>query len=143
MHFVTGGAFNGKRKWVKQHYPANTTWFSAMEYDRWPVPDENVHSIVILEGLEAWISKEINTGEPADRLLDRNIKKVKKWLEWEQNEENHRLVLVGTDISKGIVPMEKDKRLQRDVTGWFYQKLVEQAERVDLIWYGISETIKK
>ena len=143
MHFVTGGAFNGKGKWVKQHYPPDTTWFSASEYDVWPAPSKNMSSIVILEGLELWVKKEVNAEISADLLLDKNIQKAEKWMEWERNEGNRRLVLIGTDISKGIVPMEKEGRLQRDVTGWLYQRLVARAERVDLIWYGISETLKK
>lgn len=142
MHFITGGAFNGKRQWVRQYYPTGATWFSAADYDIWPVPDKNLDTTVILEGLETWIKKEINVELPADTLLEKNIKSLEKWLEWEQKKENHRLVLIGTDISKGIVPMEKENRLQRDITGWFYQKLVKQAERVDQIWYGISETLK-
>ncbi|MFD1451645.1 bifunctional adenosylcobinamide kinase/adenosylcobinamide-phosphate guanylyltransferase [Oceanobacillus sojae] len=143
MQFVTGGAFNGKGKWVKQHYPEDTTWFSASTYPDWPIPDGNLRSIVILEGLELWVKKEINVELSPDLILDKNIKKIEKWMEWEQNEENQRLVLIGTDISKGIVPMEKENRLHRDITGWLYQRLAARAERVDLVWYGISQTLKR
>lgn len=100
-------------------------------------------SVVILEGLELWIKKEINVELSPDLILDKNIKKIEKWMEWEQNEENQRLVLIGTDISKGIVPMEKENRLHRDITGWLYQRLAARAERVDLVWYGISQTLKR
>lgn len=142
MHFITGGAFNGKEQWVKQYYPTGTTWFLASDNNFWPVPDKNLETIIILEGVEKWIKKEINVDLAADIILEKNIKKLDKWLEWEQKKENRRLVLIGTDISKGIVPMEKESRLQRDVTGWFYQRLVKRAERVDQIWYGISEVLK-
>ncbi|WP_152656885.1 bifunctional adenosylcobinamide kinase/adenosylcobinamide-phosphate guanylyltransferase [Oceanobacillus sp. CFH 90083] len=143
MHFVTGGAFNGKGKWVRQQYPEDTAWFSATEYDTWPAPDEALNSIVILEGLEAWIQRELDRSLSTNILLDRNMNKAEAWLEWEQNKDNRKLVLIGTDISKGIVPVEKESRLQRDITGWLYQRLAAHAERVDLIWYGISETLKK
>ncbi|MCF1601979.1 bifunctional adenosylcobinamide kinase/adenosylcobinamide-phosphate guanylyltransferase [Tetragenococcus halophilus] len=142
MHFVTGGAFNGKRQWVKQYYPTGTTWFLASDYNSWPVPDKELDTIVVLEGLETWIKKEINVELATDIILEKNIKSLEKWLKWEKKKENRWLVLIGTDISKGIVPIEKENRLQRDITGWFYQRLVKQAERVDQVWYGISETLK-
>lgn len=142
MHFVSGGAFNGKRKWVKQRYPENTVWFSAYECNSWPAPAEGLASIVILEGIESWVQKEIDLELSADILLNRNIEKLELWLEWEQQAAEHLLVLIGTDITKGIVPTEKTARLQRDVTGWLYQKVALRAERVDRIWYGIAETLK-
>lgn len=142
MHFVTGGAFNGKRQWVKQYYPTGTTWFLASDYNSWPVPDKELDTIVVLEGLETWIKKEINVELATDIILEKNIKSLEKWLKWEKKKENRWLVLIGTDISKGIVPIEKENRLQRDITGWFYQRLVKQAEQVDQVWYGISETLK-
>lgn len=142
MHFVSGGAFNGKRKWVKQHYPESTTWLSAYECSEWSAPTEGLTGVVILEGIEAWVMKEIDLEFSADILLDRNIEKLELWLEWEQQAAEHLLVLIGTDITKGIVPVDKTARLQRDLTGWLYQKIALRAERVDRIWYGIAETLK-
>lgn len=142
MHFVSGGAFNGKRRWVKQHYPVKTTWLSAYERAGWPEPAEGIMNTVILEGIEVWVKKKIDLDLSADILLDRNIKKLEQWLAWEQRETEHRLVLIGTDISKGIVPIDKTARLQRDITGWLYQRIAAHAERVDKIWYGIAEKIK-
>lgn len=55
---------------------------------------------------------------------------------------SRKLVIIGTDISKGIVPLEKENRLWRDFTGWVYQDLVAKAERVDVIWYGINQIMK-
>lgn len=51
-------------------------------------------------------------------------------------------MLIGSDISKGIVPMAAEDRWWRDTTGWVYQDLVSAAERVDVIWYGISQKLK-
>ncbi len=63
-------------------------------------------------------------------------------LHWEQAEPTRKVVLIGTDFSKGIVPMEPERRKWRDVTGWFYQDLIKKAERVDQIWYGLSTQVK-
>ena len=39
MYFVTGGAFNGKSKWVKAYHQItsdNCSWFSAYQLDPFP-----------------------------------------------------------------------------------------------------------
>lgn len=69
-------------------------------------------------------------------------KMLQSWLEWEDDEPERCLVLIGTDIGKGIVPMEKENRLWRDVAGWFFQDVAMRAENVDVIWYGLRQTIK-
>ena len=143
MHFISGGAFNGKRKWVKKQYPEYTAWLSAYENSVWPTPSEQLTGTVVLEGIEAWVKKEIDPAISTDILLDRMRYKLEQWLDWEQQETSHLLILIGTDISKGIVPIGKTERLQRDVTGWLYQILASRAERVDRLWYGIAETLKK
>ena len=61
------------------------------------------------------------------------------------NKKNYqrKLVVIGSDITKGIVPVEKENRLWRDVTGWAYQDLAAQADKIDIIWYGCNQTIKQ
>lgn len=144
MHFVTGGAFNGKSKWVKEHYKLNAAphlWFSA--YQGNPVPEnrENWLDFVILEGIEKWVQKwngqlAIHEIRGKWRIL------LQSWIQWEKEAEHRKLILIGTDISKGIVPMLAEERNWRDVTGWVYQDIAETAEKVDLIWYGICQKIK-
>lgn len=132
MHFVTGGAYNGKRQWVRDRYP-EAKWISA--YKRSPILTELDGSVVVLEGLEQWVRENSCTREEWKRQLD-------KWLAWEGGDLSRHVVLIGTDISKGIVPMEKEYREWRDLTGWLYQDVVAVSKQVDLIWYGINQTIK-
>jgi adenosyl cobinamide kinase/adenosyl cobinamide phosphate guanylyltransferase len=37
----------------------------------------------------------------------------------------------------------RENRLWRDVTGWAYQDLSAMADKVDVIWYGLNQTIKQ
>ena len=127
---------------MKQHYPGDVTWLSAYENEVLGAPTLELTATVILEGIENLVRKEIDPDTTAAILLDKVIEKLEHWLEWEQQESSHKLVLIGTDISKGIVPIDRSDRLQRDVVGWIYQKMVERAERVDIIWYGMAQTIK-
>lgn len=135
MHFVTGGAFNGKRKWVKKQYP-EAMWISAYHTDSWP-QDLNQYDyfIIVLEGLETWV-KELSI----DRGKWRGY--VRGWLKWEQKAPSRKVVIIGTDITKGIVPREKENRDWRDLTGWVYQDVAAVSRQVDVIWYGIPQTIK-
>ncbi|GAM12206.1 hypothetical protein SAMD00020551_0337 [Mesobacillus selenatarsenatis SF-1] len=67
---------------------------------------------------------------------------IQKWLEWENQDSQRKVILIGCDISKGIVPMVSEDRRWRDITGWIYQDIMSVAERADVIWYGISQKLK-
>ncbi|MFA1821991.1 bifunctional adenosylcobinamide kinase/adenosylcobinamide-phosphate guanylyltransferase [Virgibacillus oceani] len=145
MHVVTGGAYNGKAGWVKQCYELSDkyhTWISA--YERVPCPDDLSKyntDLIILEGVEQWIRRKVAEENTA---FTRNAGKalIEKWVGWTQQHPGYQLVVIGTDISKGIVPIEQVDRKWRDMTGWFYQDLVENCERFDVIWYGINNQLK-
>lgn len=146
MHFVTGGAFNGKSKWVKEYYQLVDTpylWVSA--YEGGLVP-ENLNefgegSLIVLEGIEIWLRDWIEQLD-IQRAREKWQLLLLSWLEWERADRQRKIILIGTDITKGIVPIRAEDRKWRDITGWAYQDVVKSAERVDHIWYGISQQIK-
>lgn len=144
MHFITGGAYNGKRKWVKKYYKKDQYWWLSA-YDADTLIERvgtELPSIVILEGIEKWIHAQIDSTFSSDMLLNNVRHLFTPWLQWEEADSRRKLVIIGTDISKGIVPIDKRDRLWRDITGWTYQDLAGRAERADIIWYGMEETIK-
>ena len=144
MHFVTGGAFNGKSKWINEYYQLRDTphvWISGYHEAAIPEKPPTVESIIVMEGIEVWLkfwTERLNIQEARDRwqLF------LHSWLQWEKETVKRKIILIGTDISKGIVPMLPEQRKWRDMTGWAYQDAVKVAERVDLIWYGINQQIK-
>lgn len=142
MHFVTGGAFNGKRDWVREKYP-DAVWLSAYRGDllMGDMTENSANDIVVFEGLEVWV-REILTEKSLEesRIYFRNV-----WEglhSWEKGKYNRRIVIIGTDITKGIVPIDREQRIWRDLTGWVYQDLAKKCESMHVIWYGISQTIK-
>ncbi|MCM2532851.1 bifunctional adenosylcobinamide kinase/adenosylcobinamide-phosphate guanylyltransferase [Neobacillus pocheonensis] len=144
MHFITGGAFNGKRVWVKNRYMVTKgdRWLSA--YDHAPLPTDLTameEDLIILEGIEIWL-KKLTREFNANKCRKIWNSCLGNWLMWERAKVNRKLVVIGTDITKGIVPMEKENRLWRDVTGWAYQDCAKVAEKMEIIWYGINQTIK-
>lgn len=136
MHFVVGGAFQGKRKWVVEHYRLTEVahvWCSG--YTQAAVLPGEVHAhMVVFEGLEAWIR----------RLPERAYWEsfFQAWYEWERGADGRYVIWIGCDITQGIVPLEKEERQWRDVTGWCYQQLAKQCTRVDRIWCGLAERMK-
>jgi adenosylcobinamide kinase / adenosylcobinamide-phosphate guanylyltransferase len=144
MHFITGGAFNGKRSWVKNRYMVTEVdrWLSA--YDNSPLPTdltEMEEELIILEGVETWL-KDLTKEFDSNKCRKIWNSCLDNWLTWERTKLNRKLVVIGTDITKGIVPLEKENRLWRDVTGWAYQDCAKRSEKMDIIWYGINQTIK-
>ena len=142
MHFVTGGAYNGKAKWVKNHYTIDidhVQWISA--YRDEPLPVHFDKDTVVLQGIEAWIKRDASKQEAAViRLNWQEI--IGEWRIWEEAKNNRRCILIGADITKGIVPIEVENRIWRDATGWVFQDIVAASNRVDIIWYGVSQQLK-
>jgi adenosylcobinamide kinase / adenosylcobinamide-phosphate guanylyltransferase len=143
LHFITGGSFNGKRAWVKKTYGLTGTWLSA--YQDKTLPDDFNHitsDLLVLEGIEIWLKETIKSYN-SNKSREIWIDTINQWRTWEEAEPQRKLVVIGTDITKGIVPVEVENRLWRDVTGWAYQDLAAKADKVDVIWYGLNQTIKQ
>jgi adenosyl cobinamide kinase/adenosyl cobinamide phosphate guanylyltransferase len=137
MHFVFGGAFNGKRKWVKHTYKEHEMkWISA--YDDPALPQlAETDGLLVLEGLEVWVKGFITSGSGVKETAAFFEQMVPQWAEGCTG-----LVLIGTEIGKGIVPVNEEDRMWRDACGYVYQRIAQQAETVDQIWYGISTRLK-
>jgi adenosylcobinamide kinase / adenosylcobinamide-phosphate guanylyltransferase len=88
----------------------------------------------VFEGLEAAIRRLPDLGYWGQLFW--------RWQEWERQCPGRTVVWIGTDITQGIVPIEQEDRLWRDVTGWCYQRLAEFCDHVDRIWCGLAERIK-
>ncbi|MGE7778772.1 bifunctional adenosylcobinamide kinase/adenosylcobinamide-phosphate guanylyltransferase [Peribacillus sp. NPDC097264] len=142
MHFVTGGAYNGKTKWVKQFYGLNTEglWLSGYQNDQ---PDfrDFQKDIVVLQGIDAWIGQDVNIMD-VESIQKKWKEILDGWRIWEKEESGRTCVVIGSDLSKGIVPIEKKNRQWRDACGWIFQDVASISTRVDIIWYGINQRIK-
>ncbi|NEX78096.1 hypothetical protein G4Z05_04225 [Bacillus thermocopriae] len=144
MHFITGGAFNGKKAWVKKTYRVtkDDPWISAYKNDLIPINLNGIdRNLIILEGAEQWIKKltEIHNSTKSRELWNHYLN---QWSSWEKEKPERQIVVIGTDITKGIVPLEAENRLWRDVTGWAFQDLAAKSDKIDVIWYGMNQSIK-
>ncbi|MFN7252141.1 MAG: bifunctional adenosylcobinamide kinase/adenosylcobinamide-phosphate guanylyltransferase [Anaerobacillus sp.] len=145
MHFVTGGAFHGKKSWVIKNYQLNEqncSWFNCYEQSESHFNllaysiDTN---IIVIEGAEQIVIDLIKNKKSA-------LPSFQNWLEvllnWEKQSGKRELIIIGTDIGKGIVPTEKLERIIRDDVGRCFQELSLKATKVSLIWYGLQQVLK-
>ncbi len=124
MHVIFGGAFNGKRAYVEQMVQGrNVQWLNVEEDAYVLLPNVEV---IVVSGVEHLLQSKSN------ELLQR----MEKW------HTQAEVVVIATEIGRGIVPMDASLRKLRDDVGRFYQQLFTKASRVTRIWYGISQTIK-
>lgn len=145
MQFVTGGAFNGKSSWVRAYNQINednSSWLSAYSQDILPVSlDHFEKRMVVIEGIEQWVKEWLTELDP-EAVLGKWHALLEKWCMWERAEQGRWVILIGSDITKGIVPSEAENRVWRDVTGRIFQDTASICSRVDLIWYGINKRLK-
>ncbi|QFF97903.1 hypothetical protein PB01_03220 [Psychrobacillus glaciei] len=124
MHVIFGGAFNGKRTYVEHLvHGRSVQWMDAAEDIPVLLPQTEV---IVVVGVENMMEPELN------KLLE----------QLEQWGEQAEVIVIATEIGRGIVPMEASLRQLRDEVGRFYQHLFTKADRVTRIWYGIAQTIK-
>lgn len=146
MHFVMGGACNGKAEWVRNLYDTcqypRERWIKAYEClcEDW-ISESATDSLVVVEGIEYWI-RELSLQHESDTVRKIWKETLLKWNGWEMEGCKRKIVIIGSDITRGIVPVEKMDRKWRDDAGWTFQDTVQLCDRVDHIWYGISQRIK-
>ncbi|MEH6942893.1 bifunctional adenosylcobinamide kinase/adenosylcobinamide-phosphate guanylyltransferase [Bacillus sp. JJ722] len=130
MHVVIGGAYSGKRQFVREKW-GSFQFISAYESQSM---NEAVQSdIVIYEGFELWIRELIK----ADHTNQEIVEVFREWFRGRQND-----VLIMLEIGRGIVPIEEHDRRLRDVVGWVQQEAVKQADEVTSIWHGLAKRMK-
>lgn len=130
MHIVFGGAFNGKRQYVKDRLNGHEVYWSEGE-----LPDSTAsEATIVIAGLENWIKQQLGKGLTEGQMMEQ-IRRI-------MDSEQSRQIWILTDLNRGIVPTERIEREMRDLVGRLYQHLFAEAEKITRIWYGIPEKIK-
>ncbi|MFZ3588603.1 bifunctional adenosylcobinamide kinase/adenosylcobinamide-phosphate guanylyltransferase [Bacillus sp. DJP31] len=141
MYLVTGGAFQGKQKWVKQlllDTKGNHLWIDGYRQQDYSVEQFEMADIVVIEGMEDLIREQLDrySREYWNHMLV-------LWRNWEKQNETNKLIIIGCEIGLGVVPMNKEDRLWRDVVGWVYQDIAGKSDIVVRVWCGLAETLKE
>lgn len=132
MHIILGGAFNGKRQFVKETYRDKPITFFEGE---WPDTEAlKPNQYVAIGRFEEMLETYEHLSE--DEVVYRMVEKLQALAQQSQ------IICICTDMSRGIVPLEKEKRRQRDVCGRLYQHLCKDAAAVTRIWYSLPQKLK-
>lgn len=124
MRVIIGGAYNGKRAYVKRELLGKQSfqWFEG------ELPTGSIDNVVVTD-LDKWLARFESDENTAIQSVIAAL-------------ENKNSIVVLTDIGRGIVPMNPKDRELRDRCGRLYQRLMKEADEVIQIWYGIPKKIK-
>jgi len=96
--------------------------------------------LIVFEGMEELLKNRLQQKETD--IWEQWVTVINGWKAWEAAGADRKVVFIGCDISKGIVPLDYCDRQWRDITGWCYQELARLCNKVEIIWNGIAQTIK-
>ena len=124
MILVFGGAYNGKKDFIKEKFNINEEDIFYCSYG------------------EIDVSKKVICG--LHKFTYNNTLKNKSSLEYIK--ENINLfkdkIIISDEISSGIVPLKKEDRMWREETGRCLQYLSKESSCVYRVFCGISTIIK-
>lgn len=124
MVFIFGGAHQGMEDYAREHCGAAEIC-ALREDDR-----EIDFSQRALSGLDRFVLGCVRRGESASDYFERHA------ADWADS------VLIGTDFSCGVVPMDAQLRLWREENGRLNNLLAARAARVVRMFCGIAQVLK-
>src|SRR5699024_8315908 len=113
------------------------TWYNGYT-DSLIMPTNTVMNTVIIYGLDHIVRSFMEADQPRDAFNQW----LTYWLQWEQQDASSYLYVIGSDVGKGIVPIDEDERHFRDLVGWCFQDVAKKADRMDIVWYGLHKQLK-
>ena len=125
MHLILGGKYQGKRSYAEKLYPNFRIVYNlATEHP----------AKIITSGLI------VNLHLGVRQLLNENISPYEFFMS--RLDVLKECVIVGDEISGGVVPIDEFERCWRDETGRVYQLLAREAEIVDRVFAGLALRLK-
>ncbi|GKV69119.1 hypothetical protein NCCP2716_16170 [Sporosarcina sp. NCCP-2716] len=133
MHVILGGEANGRRRYVRERLidqAGQAVWLGEespldLSAARVTAADDTV----VVTGLETWMAGRLSD---EDRAAEELLSFIR----------NRNVFVIVTDIGRGIVPADPAARALRDACGRLTQRLVQEAETVTRIWFGIPQKLK-
>lgn len=123
MILIFGGAYQGKLNYAKANFNVNTIW----DCSAGAVP--NFESDCIC-GIEGYVMECAKSGEDPRKCFEENRDL------WQDS------VLVVTDTSQGVVPIDRTVREFREMNGRLLLWLAGEADRVIRVFCGIGKDMK-
>ena len=124
MHLIFGGAYQGKLDYAKERYGLGDGDIFSCEGPAIDFKKKAVYR------LEEFVLCCVRCGKEAGDYLRENR------AEWENT------VFICTDISSGVVPLDKELRAWREMTGRTLTYLGKEAKEVTRMFCGLPQRIK-
>lgn len=146
MQLVIGGAYQGKKEYVKKSYQIEE---SQIWQGGYPVADGKwlcvcgLHNIIkgMLRKFEADRNKTGDIVLPDAERMECYVNQIITYLHG-LTEQNPNLIFICDEVGSGIVPMEKSEREYRECVGRVLCVLAKEADRVERVHCGIGRMIK-
>ena len=123
MILIIGGRYQGKLDYAKRR-------FGLSEGDIWVCEDEIRFSHRCLTYIDRYALRAVRAGtEPVSVFAEH----PERWRD---------AVIIATDISSGIVPVEPELRAWREACGRMNNYLAEKADEVWRLFCGLPQRIK-
>lgn len=123
MVLIFGGAYQGKLDYAKANYNIET----VCDCSEGQTPDFEKDAIY---GLDGFVLKCAQEGVEAADFFRENKEK------WQDK------VIISTDVSQGIVPMDATLRAFREMNGRMMLYLANEADEVIRVFCGIGKKVK-
>ena len=127
MILIFGGAYQGKLAYAKKNFDIKT----VCDCSDGAVPDFAADAIY---GIEGFVKRQ----SPGS---DQSPLEVADWFS-ERREAWQDKVLIMTDVSQGIVPMDPELRAFREMNGRLMLRLAAEASEVHRVFCGIGKRVK-
>ena len=135
MYVILGGAYNGKRAYVEQ-------LIAQMPLKELVVCEGVLPNATVASPDKRFIISEFEKivlpllDQPEEQVAQQIFEQIKRVT------QQCEVFCICTDMSRGVVPIEKQERQLRDTCGRVYQKLCQEADTVVRVWYGIPQMLK-
>lgn len=139
MILIFGGAYQGKLDYAKQNYNINTYFDCTVCLNEGEVSkdDEEVSKLITPDfsydaiiSLDKFVLECVDKGVEAVEFFKENREK------WQDK------VLIMTDVSQGIVPMDARLRAFREMNGRLMLYLTAEADETIRVFCGIGKRVK-
>ena len=125
MILIFGGSYQGKLQFAKEN-------FGVTEADVFTCTTENEidWSKRVLYNMDQAFLRHVRGGKESRELLKEHLEELKD------------KILIVNDISQGIVPLERDQRDWREMTGRAMLYISKEADEVYRVFCGLGSKIK-
>lgn len=141
MQLFIGGACAGKRDAVADRFP-DAVWHRLIPSLRLAECQQALvaDTPLVITGVFKWLEAALASAE--------NDSQRQQWrgdlvqLCQRADQINAPLIIIATEVGRGIVPMQPEQRRLRDLNGWFAQDATSQAEQVWYVRHGLVMGMK-